>query len=285
MNSSDTATSRADMVETQVAGRGVRAASVLNALRAVPREVFVPEHLREFAYEDARLPLAEGRTIPRPRIVGAMIEALGLRGGEKVLEVGTGSGYVTAVLGRIAKSVHSVEPIGKLALAAAATLKSQGIGNVHILHDMAATGWPDHAPFDAILVNLPGSQVPAELKQQLKVGGRLVMPVGVDAEVLELVRVRRTSEQTYRVDDIEDLRAGCVVGEEDHTSAHSGSIWALAGKANAHADAFLARTIATRAEKFATPATADLDALLRRIGDARIVLLGESTHGRVLPDA
>lgn len=267
------------MVDGQVAGCGVRSPLVLGALRDVAREEFVPPHLREFAYEDTQLPLTEGRTLARPRIVGTMLEALGLKGGEKVLEVGAGSGYVTAVLARIARSVHGIEPDEQLALGAAATLKRLGIGNVHIRHGEATSGWPEHAPFDAILVNLPGSELPDELKRQLRVGGRLVMPVGVDPEVLELMRATRTGEQTYRVEDIEDVRAGTVAGADDRPSAHAGPIWAMTRKTNARSDASLAQTIAGCAEKFATPGTADLAPLLRRIGDARVVLLGESTHG------
>lgn len=278
-NPSDLSERRLQMVQTQVAGRGVRSASVLDALRAVPRELFVPDHLREFVHEDTRLPLAEGRTVPRPWVVGAMIEALGLRPDDKALEVGIGSGYATAVLARLAKSVHGVEPIEQLAAGAAAALRSQGAGKVRIRHGAAAAGWPDHAPYDAILVSLPGSQVPVELKQQLRVGGRLVMPLGVDPEVLELVRVTRTGEHSYRTEDVEDLRAGSLLGEEGQASSHAGPLWSRAGKADARADELLARRIAACGEKFATPGTADLEPLLRRIGDARIVLLGESTHG------
>lgn len=279
MNPTDFEAQRLQMVQTQVAGRGVRAAAVLGALRAVPREAFVPEHLREFAYEDVRLPLAEGATVPRPWIVAAMIESLDLRPDDKTLEIGTGSGYATAVLSRLAKSVHAVEPIEPLAVRAAGILRSQRAGNVHIRHGVAAEGWPDHGPYDAILVNLPGPRVPDELKQQLSIGGRLVMPLGSDPEVLELVRVTRTGEDSFHSEDIEDLRAGSLLGEEGHASSHAGRLWSQAGRADARADDLLAARIAACGERFATPTTADLEPLLRRIGNARIVLLGESTHG------
>jgi protein-L-isoaspartate(D-aspartate) O-methyltransferase len=279
MNPSDFAEQRMEMVRTQVVARGVRSPPVLDGLRAVPRERFVPGHLREFAYEDARLPLAGGQTVPRPWVVGATIEALELHGDEKVLEVGSGCGYTTAVLARVAGSVFGVEPVALLALEAAATLQGQGIGNAHVRQGAAAAGWPEQAPFDAILVNVPGAEVPEELKRQLKVGGRLVMPVGDDPEVLELVRVTRTGERTYRSDDIEDLRTGFLLGEADHPSAHAGPLWSSAGRPAAHADALLERTLAEHGEPFTSPDTADLTPLLRRIGDARVVLLGESSHG------
>lgn len=279
MNPLDHTEQRLEMVKVQVAGRGVRSAAVLDALRAVPREAFVPEQLREFAYEDARLPLVQGRTVPRPCVVGAMIEALELKGTETVLEVGAGSGYVTAVLARIAAQVYCIEALASLAVGAAATLKSQGLRNVHVLHGSPIAGWPDHAPFDAILVNLPGSQIPDTLKRQLKVGGRLVMLMGTDPEVLELVRLTRTDEHGYRLEDVEDLRAGSVAGDEEHTSAHAGAIWTQAGRVNTSVDSGLVKAIAARGERFATPATVDLAPLLQRVGDARIVLLGESTHG------
>jgi protein-L-isoaspartate(D-aspartate) O-methyltransferase len=279
MKASGYTTLRSAMVDCQVAGVGVRSPLVLDALRAVAREEFVPPHLREFAYEDTQLPLTDGRTLARPRINGAMVEALELKGNEKVLEVGTGCGYMTAVLARVGRSVYSVEPEEQLALGAAATLERLDIGNVHIRHGEATSGWHEHAPFDAILVNLAGSEVPEALKRQLRVGGRLVMPVGVDPNVLELVRATRTGEQTWRDEDIEDLRAGSIANENDRPSEHAGTIWATTRKTSDRSDASLARAIATCAEKFATPGTADLAPLLHRIGDARVVLLGESTHG------
>ncbi|HEY8706730.1 MAG TPA: protein-L-isoaspartate O-methyltransferase, partial [Burkholderiaceae bacterium] len=175
MNVIDFAKLRSEMVDHQVAGRGVRSRLVLDAMRAVPREAFVPEPLREFAYEDAPLRVAPGQTLPQPGVIALMVEALGLDGSEKVLEIGTGSGYGAAVLARIARTVYTVEPDAHLALKAAATLTGLHCGNVHVRHVEARLGWPDHAPFDAIIVNSSGAQVPEALKQQLAIGGRLVM--------------------------------------------------------------------------------------------------------------
>src|SRR5271166_569864 len=134
LNGVDFAELRQRMVEHQLVGRGVRSQRVLDAMRAVPREAFLPGPLREFAYDDTPLPIAEGQTISQPYIVALMTEALGLNGGEKVLEIGTGSGYAAAVLSRIARSVYTVERIGQLAEKAAATLARLGYGNVHVLH-------------------------------------------------------------------------------------------------------------------------------------------------------
>jgi protein-L-isoaspartate(D-aspartate) O-methyltransferase len=136
---------------------------VLEAMRKVPREEFLLPSLREFAYEDSPLPIAEGQTISQPYIVAFMADALLLRGGEKVLEIGTGSGYAAAVLAEIAANVYSVERIGQLAEKAAVRLAKLGCDNVHVLHADGTRGWPEHAPYDAIVVAAGGPKIPQSL--------------------------------------------------------------------------------------------------------------------------
>src|SRR6516164_9002234 len=165
---------RLDMVEHQIAARGVRSELVLEAMRKIPRQQFLPPPLREFAYEDSPLPIAEGQTISQPYIVAFMADALLLGGGEHVLEIGTGSGYAAAVLAEIAANVYSVERIGQLAEKAAVKLADMGYDNVHVLHADGTEGWPEHAPYDAIVVAAGGPKISESLQQQLKVGGRLV---------------------------------------------------------------------------------------------------------------
>jgi len=197
---------RARMVEHDIAARGVRDELVLDAMRKVPRELFLPGNLREFAYEDSPLPIAGEQTISQPYIVAFMTEALTLKGGEKVLEIGAGSGYAAAVLSQIAAEVYTVERLGQLAEQAAAALAELGYDNVHVLQGDGTKGWPDHAPYDAIVVAAGGPQVPQSLKEQLKIGGRLVIPVGADQRTQELVRVTKVSEKEYLSEDIADVR-------------------------------------------------------------------------------
>ena len=202
------------MVERNVTARGVQDELVVEAMRKVPRELFLPKNLREFAYEDSPLPIAGEQTISQPHIVAFMAEALMLKGGEKVLEIGAGSGYAAAVLSQIAADVYTVERLGQLADKAAATLADLGYDNVHVLHGDGTKGWPEHAPYDAIVVAAGGPQVPESLKEQLKIGGRLVIPVGEDQRAQELVRVTRLSRDTYRSEDIADVRFVPLIGEE-----------------------------------------------------------------------
>src|SRR6478672_2970980 len=184
---------RKEMVARDIAARGVRDELVLDAMRRVPRELFLPARLREFAYEDTPLPIAGEQTISQPYIVAFMTEALMLKGGEEVLEIGAGSGYAAAVLSEIAANVYTVERLGQLADKAAATLADLGYDNVHVLHGDGTRGWPEHAPYDAIVVAAGGPQVPESLKEQLKIGGRLVIPIGPDQRAQELVRLIRVS--------------------------------------------------------------------------------------------
>jgi protein-L-isoaspartate(D-aspartate) O-methyltransferase len=213
---------REEMVERDIAARGVRDELVLGAMRKVPRELFLPKNLREFAYEDLPLPIAGGQTISQPYIIAFMAESLLLKGGEKVLEIGAGSGYAAAVLSEIAAQVYTVERLGQLADKAAATLADLHYDNVRVLHGDGSRGWLEHAPYDAIVVAAGGPQVPESLKEQLKIGGRLVIPVGADQRVQELVRVARVSENEYRSEDIADVRFVPLIGEEGWTTAKEG---------------------------------------------------------------
>jgi protein-L-isoaspartate(D-aspartate) O-methyltransferase len=213
MRTTDFARLRTLMVDQQIEARGVRSRLVLQAMRAVPREAFLPENLREFAYEDSPLPLEEDQTISQPYIVAMMIEALRLAGGEKVLEVGTGSGYAAAVLAQIAADVYTVERIGQLAEKSARKLAELGLKNVHVLHADGTRGWPEHAPYDAIVVAAAGREVPESLKAQLKIGGRLVIPVGSERRCQELVCITRLSEHEFKTEDIADVRFVPLVGE------------------------------------------------------------------------
>ena len=182
---------------SKVTSRGVACARTWCSMRCEPSRAkrSCPSSCGNSPIEDAPLPIAEGQTISQPYIVALMTEALELEGGEEVLEIGTGSGYAAAVLSQIARKVYTVERIGQLAEKAAAALADLGYRNVHVLHADGTLGWPEHAPYDAIVVAAGGPEVPESLKEQLKIGGRLVIPVGTDRRVQELVRVTRVSER------------------------------------------------------------------------------------------
>ncbi len=272
---------REEMVARSIVARGVRDKLVLEAIGKVPRELFLPKNLREFAYEDSPLPIDGEQTISQPYIVAFMIEALMLKGGEKVLEIGAGSGYAAAVLSEIAADVYTVERLGQLADKAAATLAGLGYDNVRVLHGDGTRGWPEHAPFDAIVVAAGGPQVPESLKQQLKIGGRLVIPLGADQRSQELVRVTRISSTEFRSEDIADVRFVPLIGAEGWATPKQDARRAPARPPQRAApdEERLLRDLADAAEPFASIETADLDPLMRRIGSARIVLLGEATHG------
>ncbi len=184
---------RESMVTTQIAARGVNDPKVLAAMRKVPRHLFVPSGEVGQAYEDYPLPIGHGQTISQPYIVGFMTEALGLKGGERVLEVGTGSGYQAAVLAEIAARVYTIEIVAPLAEEAAARLNRLGYANVEVRAGDGYLGWPEAAPFDGIMLTAAAPRVPEPLKQQLKDGGRLVLPVGGDWQ--ELVVVTRRGDR------------------------------------------------------------------------------------------
>lgn len=178
---------RARMVEDQIRARGVRDERVLEAMRSVPRHRFVPEEHRDEAYGDFPLPIGFNQTISQPYIVAFMTEALRIGPGARVLEVGTGSGYQAAVLGRIAAQVYTIEIVSPLAARSAALLAELGCANVHVKDGDGYAGWPEHAPFDAVIVTAAPDHVPPPLIDQLAMGGRLVIPVGVIEQELRVL--------------------------------------------------------------------------------------------------
>jgi protein-L-isoaspartate(D-aspartate) O-methyltransferase len=169
---------REEMVRTQLAERGIRDLRVLDAMSRVPRHEFVPESFRQDAYEDHPLPIGEGQTISQPYIVAAMLEHLALQAADRVLEIGTGSGYVTALLSLLCAEVYSVERHAQLAAAAESTLHRLKYRNVKIRVGDGSQGWVEYAPFDAILVSAATAEMPPALFEQLREGGRMMVPIG-----------------------------------------------------------------------------------------------------------
>jgi protein-L-isoaspartate(D-aspartate) O-methyltransferase len=175
---SEFAVERARMVKQQVAMRGVTNERVLTAMRKVPREQFVPEALRGRSYSDRALPIGYDQTISQPFVVAFMTEKLQLKSTDRVLEIGTGSGYQAAILGELVAEVYTIEIIEPLGKGAAATLERLGYKNVHVKIGDGYQGWPEHAPFDAVIVTCAPEHVPRPLVDQLKDGGRIIIPVG-----------------------------------------------------------------------------------------------------------
>lgn len=211
---SDFVSLRERMVDTQIAARGVTSRAVLDAMRRVPRERFVPEAEQAFAYDDTPLPIGEGQTISQPFIVAYMIEALELSGGEKVLEIGTGSGYAAAVLAEIAGEVHTVETIEVLAKRASKILNELDYQHVHVHHGDGTLGWPSEAPYAGIVVTAAAPAAPAALKTQLATGGRLVVPVGTTRWYQELQRITRRENDQYETEDLTGVRFVPLIGEQ-----------------------------------------------------------------------
>ena len=179
---------RERMVESQIKARGIKDERVLQALLKVPRHLFVPEEMRSFAYGDEPLPIGEGQTISQPYIVAYMTEALELKAEERILEVGTGSGYQAAVLAEIVKEVFTVEIIESLSSKAQEVLKSLEYKNVYFKIGDGTLGWKENAPYDAIIVTAAPSKLPQALEEQLKISGRMIIPVGSMFQELVLVR-------------------------------------------------------------------------------------------------
>jgi protein-L-isoaspartate(D-aspartate) O-methyltransferase len=202
---------REQMVQRQILARGVRDHRVLGAMREVPRERFVERALDARAYEDSPLGIGGGKTISQPYVVALMCEALGLVGSEKVLDVGTGSGYGAAILGRLARDVYTIERRPELADAAAARLAALGFINVHVVQGDGTVGLPEQAPFEAIVVTAGGPQVPPSLRAELAIGGRLVIPVG-DPDRQHLLRIDRFSAERFEHIDLGPVSFVPLVG-------------------------------------------------------------------------
>lgn len=205
------------MVESQLRGRGIRDERVLHAMALVPRHEFVAERYRDQAYEDHPIPIAEGQTVSQPYIVALMLEAAALQPSSKVLEVGTGSGYQTAVLAEICAQVYSMERHPLLAQQAALVLARLGYAHVSVVVGDGSQGLPEHAPFDAIIVSAAAPQIPAALFEQLREGGRMILPVGpAHAQELQLVSRRDGRPTVHR---LEGCRFVPLIGDQGYSSA------------------------------------------------------------------
>ena len=202
------------MVDVQIARRGVRDRNVLDAMRHVPREAFVEPDFEEFAYEDWPLPIGEGQTISQPYIVALMIEAAELKPGDRVLEVGAGSGYAAAVMGQIVDRVYAIERHPALGESARQRFKKLGYDNIELRVGDGTRGWAEAAPFNAILVAAGGPDVPQALKEQLAIGGRLVIPVGEEERYQILTKLTRKSEAEFEEETLGTVAFVPLIGEQ-----------------------------------------------------------------------
>jgi protein-L-isoaspartate(D-aspartate) O-methyltransferase len=264
---------RREMVRAQLVRRGILDEGVLAAMRSVPREVFVPTALAARAYEDGPLPIDAAQTISQPFIVAAMIEAARVRPDSRVLEIGAGSGYAAAVLSRVAAEVCAIERHAVLAESAARRLATLGYDNVTVRCADGTRGWPERAPFDAILVSAGGPAVPAALLEQLVVGGRIVIPVGASRGEQRLIRAVKLGPGRHTQEDLGGVQFVPLIGAGGWPDSPS-----QRRERNASPRG-VAQLIRESAEPIDDIEGAPLDALLARIGDARVVLLGEATHG------
>ncbi|HWT11200.1 MAG TPA: protein-L-isoaspartate(D-aspartate) O-methyltransferase [Allosphingosinicella sp.] len=262
----DFTAARNRMVERQIAGRGIRDPLVLAAMREVPRHEFVAPDLAHLAYDDSPLPIEAGQTISQPYIVALMIEAAGVAPGARVLEIGAGSGYAAAVMGRIAGLVVAFERHRELAELAAARMERLGYGNVRLVHGDGSGGAPEEGPFDAILASASGSHVPQALLDQLALGGTLVMPLGEPESVQKLVKVTYRADKQYAQEDLGPVRFVPLIGKQ---------AWDEEGRRAAP----LAERLSAAAEPLPDPDDPAFGELFDRFAESRVVLLGEASHG------
>jgi protein-L-isoaspartate(D-aspartate) O-methyltransferase len=268
---------RNQMVDVQLARRGIRDRHVLEAMRRVPRELFVEPGFEEFAYEDGPLPIAENQTISQPYIVAWMIEAAEVKPEDRVLEVGAGSGYAAAVMSRVADRVYTIERHPSLADSARRRFKKLDYDNITLRIGDGTLGWPEAAPFDAMLVAAGGPHVPEALKEQLAIGGRLVIPVGGEGRSQKLLKITRTSESQYDREDLGGVVFVPLIGAqgwaEDGRRAATNHVLVQSREQTLPE---MIREAAEHLPDFDDPA---FGRLFDRFASRRIVLLGEASHG------
>jgi protein-L-isoaspartate(D-aspartate) O-methyltransferase len=277
----DFARQRQRMVERQLAGRGVTDARVLQAMGEVPRECFVADNMREFAYEDSPLPIEAGQTISQPFIVARMLQLAELHAGDSVLEIGAGSGYASAVIATLVARVYAIERLAELGELARQRFAALGYRNIQLRIGDGSGGWPEAAPFDAILAAAGGPAVPDVLRRQLAIGGRLVMPVGQALHRQRLVKVTRMAADRYAEEDLDEVRFVPLVGSygwSEPDALPQPSAEPVAARAPADGDG-LSAMIGAAIEPLPEVDDPAFGRLFDRYADARVVLLGEASHG------
>src|SRR5262245_2416603 len=264
---------RRRMVRRQIAGRGIGDLRVLAAMEKVPREAFLPDALREFAYEDTPLPIEEGQTISQPYIVARMAEAAHIGPGDRVLEIGAGSGYAAAVLGELAQNVFTIERHPALADLARVRLRQLGYRTVEVRTGDGTLGWPEQAPFDAIIATAGGPRIPDTLRSQLAIGGRLVMPVGRTRSSQTLIRLTRTSSETWHQEELEEVRFVPLIGEQGWADEETREV------PTRRTPPGLPQLIRAAAQPLPDIDDPEFATQFDRYGERRVVLLGEASHG------
>jgi protein-L-isoaspartate(D-aspartate) O-methyltransferase len=205
---------RANMILTQLKERGIKDTAVLQAMNTIPRETFVSAPHKGMAYQDNPLPIPANQTISQPYVVALMISLLALKPDHRVLEVGTGSGYAAAILSQLVKTVYTIERHQTLIDYAQECLQTIGCENIYIHHGDGTQGWPEHAPYDGIIVAAGGPTIPTALRQQLAIGGRLIMPVGKEQRRQDLIRLTRISQDQFRKKNFGPVAFVPLIGHE-----------------------------------------------------------------------
>ncbi len=259
---------REQMVDRQIAARGLDDPALLGAFREVPREQFISAEYADYAYQDSPLPIESGQTISQPYIVALTIDAAGIGSGDKVLEVGAGSGYAAAVIGRIARKVIAIERHHELVELARKRMERLGYDNVEVVEGDGTLGWPEEAPFDAIVAAASGSHVPQSWIAQLRPGGRIVMPIGEPHEAQSLVKISKDENGTLHREDLGGVRFVPLIGKEGFRDSGSEALVRS-----------LPQLVADHAEELPDIEDPAFAALFDRYADARVLLLGEASHG------